>query len=39
MYVSIMHPAVKDADYYIPIIINEAFMDGTGFGTAAGRVA
>jgi hypothetical protein len=25
MYVSIMHPAVKDADYYIPIIINEAF--------------
>ena len=25
MYVSVMHPAVKDADYYIPIIINEAF--------------
>ena len=25
MYVSVIHPAVKDADYYIPLIINEAF--------------
>jgi hypothetical protein len=25
MYVSVIHPAVKEADYYIPIIINEAF--------------
>ena len=25
MYVSVIHPAVKDADYYIPLIINDAF--------------
>lgn len=25
MYVSVIYPAVKDADYYIPILINEVF--------------
>jgi hypothetical protein len=25
MYVSVIYPAVKEADYYIPIIINESF--------------
>jgi hypothetical protein len=25
MYVSVIHPAVKEADYYIPILINEVF--------------
>lgn len=25
MYVSVIHPAVKDADYYIPLIINDSF--------------
>jgi hypothetical protein len=25
MYVSVIYPAAKDADYYIPIIINESF--------------
>jgi hypothetical protein len=25
MYVSVIYPAVKEADYYIPILINEVF--------------